>query len=54
MTLPTSVLINEIFIGVYVLTFIATLICGLRHGFSKAAGFFSLVLFSGSEFFATC
>ncbi|CBQ71643.1 conserved hypothetical protein [Sporisorium reilianum SRZ2] len=47
MTLPHSVLIDEIFIGVYALTFVATLICGLRHGFSGAAGFFSLVLFSG-------
>ncbi|CDU25012.1 uncharacterized protein SPSC_04845 [Sporisorium scitamineum] len=46
MTLPDSVLVYEIFIGVYVFTFILSLVCGLRNGFSKAAGFFSLVLFS--------
>lgn len=50
MTLPPSVLIDEIFIGVYALTFIATLICGFRNGFSKAGGFFSLVLFSGGKY----
>lgn len=47
MTLPHSVLVDEIFIGVYAVTLVATLICGFRRGFSGAAGFFSLVLFSG-------
>lgn len=49
MTVPDSVVVYEVFIGVYVITFILTLLCGFRNGFSKAAGFFSLVLFSGSK-----
>lgn len=49
MAVPNEILVYEVFIGVYVLTFIATLVCGFRNGFSRAAGFFSLVLFSGSK-----
>lgn len=53
MTAPDSVVIDEVFIGVYVVVFALTLVCGLRNGFSKAAGFFSLVLFSAGKYFGS-
>ncbi|PWN48523.1 hypothetical protein IE53DRAFT_381269 [Violaceomyces palustris] len=46
MTQPTTIIIDEVFIPIYVILFIGTLICGFKNGFSRSAGFFSLVLFA--------
>ncbi|EPQ31817.1 uncharacterized protein PFL1_00016 [Pseudozyma flocculosa PF-1] len=47
MSQPVSVTIDEVFVAIYALLFLLAVAAAFKQGFSRAAGFFSLVLFTG-------